>query len=282
MFCQNCGTKFDGKFCPNCGTPSVVEQKVTIIQSIHDEDPNLTSDFFVSIRALEKIFSQVEKLIQEYDEIEIVRAIESQNMQREIEAARNDSLTAKAVKGYFAVATLGLSTALTKKSDQAKKEKHVEKIIAAHTPALSKLENQLSETARKIRVFAETPEWKLAKLVIPEEIFYDIDAVKAINQYCTMGRVSTRKEAINLYFDEGHKQRMETIALAQLSIADQNLQVQREMCSLIENISAEMLSISEHLNNELECMTKIRKRTDQTARASRFTAACMVFKLFAP
>lgn len=22
MFCQNCGTEFEGGFCPNCGTPA--------------------------------------------------------------------------------------------------------------------------------------------------------------------------------------------------------------------------------------------------------------------
>lgn len=159
---------------------------------------------------------------------------------------------------------------------------------------IEKLKNQLSDSEsekvtleNKIRAFGETEEWIKAKSLLPKEIFENTDAIYIIHNYVKFGRADTWKEAYNLYFDESHKVRMEELAIAQLDVAEQNLQVQKEICELSQallSVSIEqrnqIFKISESLQRQQEIMLNIRKTTNKTAKAARLTAFCTVIGLF--
>lgn len=116
---------------------------------------------------------------------------------------------------------------------------------------IEEAENRLLEELQR---YTESEEFEFAKIVIPED-YFDSESVSFMIKMFNDRRADSVKEAINLYEDYLHKERMENM---------QNQQLQQT-----EELRKE---INEQSRQQSEYMKEIAKNTKATARAAKVNA----------
>lgn len=243
----------------------------------------------------DEMLSAVSYLASAYDEVELLMNkhtdIEIKISTLEYEIEKLNSLNAtKLVKGYFRLVLICLTLGLyliflyfSAKKNDAKKIEYEQDL----NNQISNLSAEKSTLENQILAFARTDQWIKAKSLLPKEVFQSSEIVHIIHNYVTSGRADTWKEAYNLYIDESHKARMEELAIAQLDVAEQSLQIQKEICESTKgllNVSIEqrneLFKMNKSLQQQEQIMLEIRKNTKQSAKSARIAAFCTVIGLF--
>ena len=185
-------------------------------------------------------------------------------------------------------------------------EKLNERIDSMETKFLDEYNRNMSVIQSNVKGILDSERWLVAKANI-QPAYLNLDAVPRLIELLTYGRASTWREACNLYEDELFKLRLIDINERQLSVQEDMLAAQNDLVELsIENINLQHISIelqqaglnlqeqmadlqfqaNEKLDNlikeaiktneshqkMLKEMTKIRKNTGCSKRASQVSA----------
>lgn len=246
MFCTNCGREFEGNFCPNCGT----NVGGNSLSNTKQDDEMLSA-----VNELAYVYEEMEHLIEDCTNVE-VEICHLENALKNPPISSYDMVSSifhlvmiLCTCGVYLIFLYFLTKGKKENPKEIEREENLKNQIANAHSKKATFENQ-------IRAFSETESWINAKSLLPQEIFQDIDMIYAIRDYNRLKRVDTWKEAYNLYLDESHKARMEELAIAQLDVAEQSLQVQKEICEL----SQALLSVSIEQRNEIFKMSESLQR----------------------
>ena len=164
-----------------------------------------------------------------------------------------------------------LNQAFTPKSNKALADQYRKKYVIPAQEEQKELEAELA-------IYLQSEEISWAKNALHEK-YLDLNVINQLLEYLNSGRADSLKEALNLYEEVAHRERMETMQASILTAAQQTAtesavaaQAALRSAAANEAAAAEARKISQATNAAAEEAKKIRRASNVTAAASSMAA----------